>query len=175
MEPRFAAIEATPVLIDSESTTFPASNTGQRRASFQDDQAKIELLIRQSKSGMDAVFDEFGKLPQVGATASVASSFEEEFDELDASSDALYAALVQHDCKVLDMSDVGLDCSGSTEVINADMVVAGRDFYPPGVSGMSVRLIVAKVQSPDYNVKHIRRDGFDIGSKARYNWLVTTN
>ena len=56
---------------------------------------------------------------------------------------ASYAALVQRDFKLLDVSNVRIDCSVSKVVFNADMVVAGYNFHPAGVFGMSERLIVA--------------------------------
>ncbi len=67
-----------------------------------------------------------------------------------ATNDAAYATLVPHDFQLLKVSDVSLERSSSVVVLRANTVVASCNFYPPGISGMTVSLI--KQVSPPLSI-----------------------
>ena len=139
-DPRLAVIHATPVRSDNKTDIFSAFLTPvQGHEPFQGDELHIALLVLQSATDLDAKLADFMALPPV------ATSTDQGLEAIDSPSDAEYVALVQRDFQLLEVSDVGRGRISSKTAISADQVVAGCDFHPPCVLGMSGRLIVAGV------------------------------
>ncbi len=111
------------------------------------DFSTVDLLVTQSEQELQATVAEFTMLQKDDSKHSFVSSPDNDFEELAATTDSAYAALVQHDFTLLQASDVGLEGSSSVAKPRADMIVTRRIVSLPGVYGMAASL-TKRVSSP---------------------------